>query len=69
MLSRCYHGNQQNSNRYPFYAGVVIQNHLYLQAKQTLIERTTEYLVENCIKEYETKNGVIPIDEEEAYNK
>ena len=28
-----------------------------------------EYLVENCIKEYETKNGVKPIDEEEAYNK
>ena len=28
-----------------------------------------EYLVENCIKEYESDNGEIPVNEEEAYNK
>ncbi len=28
-----------------------------------------EYLVETCIKEYESVNGEIPTDEEKAYSK
>ena len=28
-----------------------------------------EYLAQNCVKEYEKENGIIPVDEEALYKK
>jgi len=38
------------------------------QSKRSL-NAQLEYLAENCVKEYESENGIIPIDEEKVYSK
>ena len=43
-------------------------SHVAKENKRSL-NAQLEYLAQNCVKEFETSNGVIPVNEEQLYKK